>query len=389
MPKPALKRDLTDSITQDLEKKIVIVSGPRQCGKTTLARSLPVKNYDYLSYDALEDRTLLLRKQWDRKKSLIIFDELHKMPRWKSWAKGVYDKEGIPPRILITGSARLDTFRKAGDSLAGRHFSYRLHPLDLKELAHSGYALDAEDGLKRLLEVGGFPEPFLSGDAREYYRWRRSHLDLILRQDLPDFQTVRDIQSVELLIELLRNRVGTGISINALAADLQKDHKTVQKWLGILEDLFIVFKLTPFTGQIARSLKKEPKYYFYDVGLVEGSETGKLGARFENLVACALQKEVHRLQDSAGIEFALHFLKVKGGREIDFVLVPKDRQHRATLIEAKVSDADASPNFKLFAPHFKNATQVQLVVNLKRSTTTAQGVSVERASEWLSSFSLV
>jgi predicted AAA+ superfamily ATPase len=383
-----LQRSLFAPIQRDLNKKIVILSGPRQCGKTTLSKSLFPASMDYLTYDAPEDRAQILNREWDRTKALVIFDELHKMPKWKAWLKGIYDKEGNSPRLLVTGSARLDTFRKTGDSLAGRHFSFRLHPFDLKELAANRYPLAADDCLERILNVGGYPEPFLQGDVPHYNRWRRGHLDLILRQDLPDFQTVRDTQSITLLIELLRQRVGSGISANALANDLGKDPKTVQKWLGILEDLFIVFRLTPSTGSIARSLKKEPKYYFYDTGLVEGPDRLRDGARLENAVACALLKECHRLNDAEGIEFEMHYLKVKGGREIDFVLVPKDRRHRPHLIEVKTSDAEASPNFKLFAPHFKNPRMFQLVKELGRNFTTAQHVHVIRASEWLQTFDL-
>lgn len=376
-------RTLSAQIKRDLEKKIVIIAGPRQCGKTTLSRSL-LKDYDDLNYDNIDDRSEILNRQWERKKSLIIFDELHKMPKWKSWLKGIYDKEGVNPALLVTGSARLNAFKKTGDSLAGRHFYFRLHPFDLKELMAMKVRLSEEEMFNRLITVGGYPEPFLNGNEGEYRRWRQGHLDIILKQDLIDYGILRDVRSMDVLIQLLRTRVGSGISANALATDLHKDPKTVQRWLEILEDLFVIFRVTPYSKDISRSIKKEPKFYFYDTGFVQGDESQKL----ENLVACALLKETHFLTDAQGKKYSLHFLKVKGGREIDFALVPEERGQLTTLIEVKLSDSNASPNFEIFAGVFKNLRKVQLVQNLKKEHTSAKGVQVRKASSWLSDFSI-
>ncbi len=173
--------------TQRPEKKMVLIAGPRQCGKTTLSRSL-TPNADYLNYDILDDREFILQRKWDRKKDLIVFDELHKMPKWKAWLKGIYDKEKNDPAILVNGSARLNTFKKRGDSLAGRHYYFRLHPFDMKELTQAKYKLSEDEMFSRFMKVGGYPEPFMSGDEAEYRRWRQTHLDIILRQDLDGYR---------------------------------------------------------------------------------------------------------------------------------------------------------------------------------------------------------
>ena len=254
-----MERWMSARVQQDLERKIVLLSGPRQVGKTTLSKSL-FPSYTYLNYDAPEHRVALQKKEWNRASDLVIFDELHKMKNWKSWIKGIYDVEGVSPRLLITGSAKLDIARKMGDSLAGRHFLYRLHPFCIKELASQ---MDARECFTRLMTVGGFPEPFLINDLTYYDRWRRSHLDIILRQDLLDVENVRQIQSIETLIELLRTRVGSSISYAALARDLERDATTVKRWLSLLENLFVLFKVLPWSKNIARSLLKKPKYYFY------------------------------------------------------------------------------------------------------------------------------
>ncbi|NBX93674.1 MAG: hypothetical protein EBQ85_10640 [Proteobacteria bacterium] len=190
-----MKRALLPYIQEDLKKKIVLLAGPRQVGKTTLSKAL-VKEYEYLNYDSSKDRKIVRQTAWRKDVELVILDEIHKKLHWKSWIKGIYDTEGIPPYFLLTGSARLDTFRKGGDSLAGRHFYFRLHPFTLKELKSQ---MDSEEALKRILKYGGFPEPFLSNSTQTAERWRRTHLDVILRQDLLDLERVREIRNIEFL----------------------------------------------------------------------------------------------------------------------------------------------------------------------------------------------
>ncbi len=215
-----MERYLTKYIQEDLPTKIVLLTGPRQTGKTTLSKMLK-SDYDYFNFDNLEDRLSLQEKSWDRSKDLVIFDELHKLKNWKSWLKGIYDTDGIPPPILVTGSAKLDTYRKVGDSLAGRFFQFRIHPLDLKEIYTFLEPENLEDELDKLLFIGGFPEPFLNGTTRFYNRWKKSHLDIILKQDLIELENIQQIIQIETLIQLLKDRVGSPVSYSSLARDLQ------------------------------------------------------------------------------------------------------------------------------------------------------------------------
>jgi len=368
-----MKRYLHDALLADLGRKILLLSGPRQCGKTTLSRDLE-PDHQYLSQDLAEHRLLLEDKLWDREKSLLIFDELHKRDRWKAWLKGVYDVEGMPPAIIVTGSARMSAFGKTGDSLAGRHFSFRLHPVDLAEaLEHTELA--PQDALTRLMRVGGFPEPFLDGSERFYRRWRRSHIDLILREDLVTLTAVRDIQSIETLIELLRRQVGSTVSAASLARDLSKSPTTVQSWLQLLEDLFVVFRVTPWHRNVARSLLKEPKFYFHDNGLVHGGD----GPRLENLVACALLKAAHVARDVEGRDIALHYVRDKEKREVDFVVIEDDEPRH--LIEVKLADATPSPHLARFAGPDTGRTQVVGTLDTARSR--PDGTRVEPAIAFL------
>ena len=374
-----MERTITQSVKKDLEKKIVIITGPRQVGKTTLSRSLTLE-HDYFNYDRVADRLELKQESWDRKKQLVVFDELHKMNQWKRWLKGIYDTEGVKPQLLVTGSAKISTYRKVGDSLAGRYFQYRLHPFALKEVK-SMYA--SEDAFQRLWECGGFPEPFINGSRTFYQRWKKTHTDIILRQDLIDITNIRDIQAVETLIELLRNNVGSTISYANLARSLEKDAKTIKNWLQLLEDLYVIFAVTPYSKKINRSLLKEPKYYFYDSGCVVKDN----GAKLENIVAASLLKELHFLEDTLGVTAKLHFARNKEGMEVDFVIVIDAVP--SYLIEVKYSDSNPSKGFFCFEKYFPKIKKIQLIKEIKREQTFTNGLEIRDVVKWLSNISLL
>ena len=377
----AMERYITKYIKEDLNKKIILLTGPRQTGKTTLSKMLE-KDFDYFNYDNVDDRIGLQERSWDRSKPLIIFDELHKQKNWKSWLKGIYDKEGIPPSILVTGSARLDTYKKVGDSLAGRFFQFRLHPLDLKEINTYLEPDDPEVELDKLLWFGGFPEPFLNGTSRFYNRWKKSHLDIILKQDLIDLENVQQITQIETLIQLLKHRVGSPVSYSSLAQDLQCSDKTIKRWLTILENMYVLFKVPPFHKNIARAIQKAPKFYFYDTGQVLGEQ----GIKLENAVACAIQKELHFREDCLGEEGELYYVRNKDGKEIDFCISKNNTP--SLLVEVKWNDNNLSPNFDIFKKFFPGIKMVQVSKKLNREKTFSNGAEIRLASKWLSNLTL-
>lgn len=368
-----MKRYITLNIRKDLDSKMVFVTGPRQVGKTYLSRGI-YEQYDYFNYDLADHRVSLVAADWDRKKPLVIFDEIHKMHNWKRWLKGIYDTESIPPRILVTGSAKLDTYRRVGDSLAGRYFQYRLHPIDIKEAAQF---YPREEAFNRLWCCSGFPEPFLRGEEVFYRRWKRTHTDIILRQDLIDLQSIKDMQAIETLVVLLKNRVGATISYANLARDLGKDSKTIKRWIQLLENLYVVFKVTPHANKITRSLQKEPKYYFYDFAQVDCGD----GAKLENIVACALLKEIHYLEDVLGKTASLHYLRTKDGHELDFIVLV-DNQPKI-IIEVKNADDTPNKNFQYFSRYFPTTTKIQLVKDLTREKTYKNGIEIRSLVDWL------
>ena len=373
-----MQRYLEGHIRQDLEKKIVLLSGPRQVGKTTLSKQI-WDSFVYLSYDSGPDREMLRKMEWDRNARLVIFDELHKMKNWKSWIKGVYDTRGIPPGILVTGSSRLDLVRKGGDSLAGRFFSYRLHPLTVREICALLPETPAE-ALENLLKLGGFPEPYLEKDENMARRWRLSHLDTIIRQDLLDLEKIRDLKSIEILVDLLKSRVGSPVSHNALAGDLQISPHTAKHWLELLEGLCVIFAVRPYHRNIARSILKEPKYYFYDIGAVEGGQ----GAKLENAVATALLRELHFFEDTTGRKGHLHYLRDKEKNEVDFLVVLENRP--CLMVEVKTDDDHFSKSIFHFQKRLPGVRSIQVVYQLERrkSSGDADMIGVDEFLRYLS-----
>lgn len=375
-----MQRYLRKPLLDLLGSKILLLSGPRQVGKTTLCRNL-VPSLAYYNFDIKKDLKVFRDQEWDRTTDVVVFDELHKMKKWKQWLKGLYDED--PKRkqqIIVTGSARLEALKKVGDSLAGRHFHLRLHPFDIKELAGQ---MTGEEAYRRLLQHGGFPEPFLKNSSVFSGLWRKSHTDTIVRQDLLSLEVVKDINQIEVLIELLSERVGSLISHKALAEDLGKDEKTVKRWIGLLEDLYVVFRVTPYSKNISRSLRKMSKCYFYDLARVQGDEA----IRLENLVALALLKEIHFQEDVNGVKGRLHFIRTKEQYEIDFAVQQQGRALK--LIEVKLSDSDVSRNFALIKAKMKEKVEsLQLVKNLERSYSNRDGVTVIPAIRYLEKISL-
>ena len=370
-----MKRYIENQITEDLKKKMVFITGPRQVGKTYLSKQIRTL-YDksvYLNYDSVDDAKIIRSREWPLENQFIILDELHKMKGWKNYLKGVFDTRPEHQSFLVTGSARLDTFRKTGDSLSGRYFAYRLNPLSVKELAGSMKPFDALNALNRL---GGFPEPFLSGSEDFAGRWRAQYYTDLVRDDILEFSRIDEIRSMKLLLELLRRGVASPISYANLAGDLQISPVTVKKYLEILEALFIIIIVKPFHRNIARSILKEPKVYFYDSGYVDGDE----GVKLENTFAVSLLKHIQYLQDIKGAELSLNYLKTKDGREIDFVITEKGEVK--TFIEVKLSDQNISKDLRYFKDKYQKAQAVQAVHNLRQARE-SEGIQVAHAGEVL------
>ena len=328
-------------IVNDLNKKIVFIIGPRQAGKTWLAKEIgkKFKKTVYLNYDRLEDRDIIKNESWLKSTELLILDELHKMPDWKNYLKGVYDTKEERQKILVTGSARMDAFRQSGDSLAGRFYVHHLLPFSMSELKDKEIGRDIE----RFLERGGFPEPFLAKYQTEAKRWRSQYIDGLIRVDILDFEKIHDFKAIQTVFELLRRKVGSPVSYSSIAQDVQISPTTARKYIQIFEALYIVFRVAPHSRNIARSILKEPKIYFFDNGLVIGDD----GVKFENFTALSILKHVYGRNDYTGDKYELKYFKTKDGKEVDFAIIKNNKVEK--IIEAKRSDQQLSKSLKFYS----------------------------------------
>jgi predicted AAA+ superfamily ATPase len=362
------QRYLTKFVTEDLKEKMVFVGGPRQVGKTTLARKLVGNHFQhpgYFNWDNRQDRRSIMQSSWPGDAELIILDEIHKYKKWKSLVKGEYDKLKDKYSFLITGSARLDLYRKGGDSMLGRYHYYRLHPFTLAEVVDrqsvpnvfEEVPIPSQNEKELFLgldKFGGFPEPFLRQNARVLRRWHNQKVDRLFREDIRDVEQVRDIVNMQLLGDLLPDRAGSLLSLNSLREDLEVSHRSVSNWINILESFYYCFRIYPFAAKNYRSLKKEAKLYLWD-----WSEIEQEPARFENCVASHLLKLVHFLHDYEGYRAQLYYLRSIEKKEVDFLVTIDKKPWFA--VEAKINDANASPHLYYFKDKLKIPFSYQVV----------------------------
>lgn len=377
MPQDSTNRTLTAELRRDLGRKLVVLTGARQAGKTTLARQLMAgfEPAQYLNWDVPADRLLTTQHAWSPKARLLVFDEIHKMRNWKAFLKGAWDGRSKGQAMLVTGSARMETFRQGGESLAGRYHAWRLHPFSVRELVTT-HGVSAGQALARLLERGGFPEPCLTELATDADRWRMQYATDLVREDVLDFSRVHEVRTLQLLFNLLRERVGSPLKVSSLAQALQISPTTATRYIEILEALYIVFRVTPWHRDVARSLLKESKIYFLDTGLVIGDE----GLKLENAVAAMLLKHCHYRQDAEGKPITLHTIRDKERHEIDFALAEGDSV--TDLVEVKLSDPTPSAYLHRMAERFAPARAVQIVAELRQPAQHGR-VEVASADGWL------
>ena len=352
------KRYLVPHILRDLNEKMVFVGGARQVGKTSLSKYIAenyFKHYDYLNWDARDDRKNILQSQFKGNAEIILFDEIHKYKDWKSYLKGQFDKHKDDFKILVTGSARLDVYRRGGDSLMGRYYYYRLHPFSLAEFLEKENEIvpfkgivfqesgkETKETLEVALKFGGFPEPMLKQSEKGLRRWHNQRVERLVREDIRDLENIRELSLLQVLVDILPGKVGSLLSLNSLREDLSVAHKTVAHWVDILERFYYHFRIYPFHHKKIRSLKKEPKLYLWDWSEVPDER----GARLENIVASHLLKMCHFLNDVEGFKTDLHFLRDIEGREVDFLVTENGKPWFA--VEVKSNSREVSKNLLYF-----------------------------------------
>jgi predicted AAA+ superfamily ATPase len=364
-----MQRYLKQQIESDLLRKMVFLGGPRQVGKTTLAKTFLNKSQGYLNWDIASQRELILKQKFPDA-PIWVFDELHKYRLWRNYIKGVFDEFGETQKILVTGSARLDIYRYGGDSLQGRYYYLKLHPFSLKEIGGS------HSDLQALLKFGGFPEPLLQASESRARRWSVEYRNRLIREDIASLESIKDLGSLERLILALPEKVGSPLSINSLREDLQLNHQTVSRWLDVFERTYAIFRLLPFVASGLRAVKKERKHYHYDWSLVD-----QPGPRFENMLASHLLKWCDYMFDTEGREIELKYYRDVDGREVDFVLVEKKKP--LIFIECKLNDKQISKHLIYLKERFPNARALQVCLDLKADLKTKSGIEIKSARSFL------
>jgi len=369
-----MRRYLLEELARHYQnnRQMIFLSGPRQVGKTTVSKILSdtFSTDQYFNWDNQAHRESILKgpntiaealglDRLQAEPPFCVFDELHKFRNWRDFLKGFFDQYESNTRVLVTGSASLETFKRGGDSLMGRYFPYTLHPVSVAECIGGQESKPADELINSqpksiedeqwaaLWRYGGFPEPFLKADQRFYNRWRKLRTEQLFREDLRDLTRIQELGQVEMLAELLRNQVGQLTSYSYLAKTVRVSVDTIRRWIATLESLYFCFTVKPWHNNVARALRKEPKYYLWDWSQIDDP-----GARAENMVACALLKAVDWWTETGEGNFELHFIRDKQKREVDF-LVTRDQQPWF-LVEVKASAKTGLSN-SLF--YFQQQTQ--------------------------------
>jgi len=386
------------------DKSMIFLAGPRQAGKTTLARiiSRSFTNSLYFNWDIPEHRSRMIEnpvffeavQRKDASTPLIVFDEIHKYKDWKNYLKGVYDRFHDKYKFLVSGSGRLDVYQKGGDSLAGRYYLFHLWPFTIAELGNRRVSIDnfLRDPLQidmmqkdklmgiwlKLSRLSGFPEPYLSGRTVTYNRWSNTYSRQLIREDIRDLTGIKSVGITETLYFLLPSRVGSPVSIPSFARDLRVAYNSVLNWLSAFERFFLVFSISPWTGKIARAIQKERKIYLWDVPRIKDA-----AARFENMVAVELWRAVTIWNDLGFGSFSLHFIRNKEQQEVDFLIA--NRHEPFLLVEAKLSDKEPAPALKKFQ-NALNVPAVQLTSEgegYRIISNNGQSILVAPAYQWL------
>jgi len=373
-----LPRYIEDEIIKDLDRKMVFLAGPRQVGKTTFATHLLEKEKArvedrYMNWDSPEDRENIIRERFPTGQGFLVLDEVHKYSRWRQVVKGLFDKRGKDLKILVTGSAKLDYYRHGGDSLQGRYHFHHLYPFSFAEIGGTSIS-----DLQHLLHYGGFPEPFTQGSEKETKRWAREYRTRLLREDLQDLERVKDIALLESLVIRLPELVGSPLSINALREDLQVSHQAVARWVQILENLYMIFRVYPFGAPKIRAVKKEAKHYHMDWTVVKDP-----GARIENLVACHILKWCRYLEDTQGRDMELRYFRDIDSREVDFVITEENKP--VSFIECKKGRKGSNKALRYLKQRFPETSATSIFFEEGSAFEDKDGIVHQPATEFLAS----
>ncbi len=365
---PLYPRDAARKITEAFsDTRVVLIAGPRQSGKTTLAESFARENG--LAFFSLDNPTVLAAARSDpvgflRGQERAVIDEVQRAPDLLLAIKERVDRDQRPGRYLLTGSANLMSLPTVADSLAGRMETVRLLPLSMRErlgrenhfleqvfqgTPPSGSTLIVGDALADAVLTGGYPEAVARTNWRRRQSWHQEYLDAILNRDIQDIARIEDLTRMPQLMRLLAEHAGGLVNYSSLGAGIGVTHVTMHRYLGVFENLFLVQSLTPWFRNRGKRLIKTPKLHFLDSGLLSSlralspdrlkRDRTALGPVLESFVFSELLKMA--AVSDARISFS-HF-RDKDKNEVDIVL--EDAHGRVVGVEVKASATVTAADF--------------------------------------------
>lgn len=374
-----MQRLYDNIVTQHLQtdEEMIFLSGPRQVGKTTTSQQLSsIFSYHYFNWDNEDHRQIIMQgpakiieainlNQMREKRIVVGFDEIHKRPDWKNFLKGFYDSYKNDLRIIVTGSARLDIYKKGDDSLMGRYFQYRMHPISVAEILRNTIPTTEiempkkinDDDFNTLYEFGGYPKPYLKKSKTFSHRWQQLRKQQLINEDIRDVSMIHDLQSLTLLIEILQRQASCALTYSNLATQLRVSVDTIRRWIEILESFYFCYLIKPWSKNIARALTKEPKVYLWDWSMIKDA-----GAKAENFIASHLLKACHCWTDLGLGDYGLYYIRDLEKREVDFVVTKNDEPW--FLIEVKNGNKQRiNPNLQRFQQMTQAKHAFQVVLN--------------------------
>ena len=345
---------------------VVLIVGPRRAGKTTLVKSMEEAGRAYIT---LDDQTVLEAARSDpagfiRGLDRAIIDEIQRAPDLLLAIKKTVDEDYRPGRFLLTGSANVLTLPRIADSLAGRMETLQMLPLARAEvegrtpgflerlfegkLQNQRKAV-VGDGLVQAVLLGGFPEAIARGSERRRQDWARSYLTSILTRDLRDIAEVEKLTELPKFVRLLAEHSGQLVNYSQFGASINVSHKTGQRYVGLLEQVFLIATLQPWFTNTLKRIVKTPKLHFLDSGLLASArgltfnrvkaDRGTFGGLLESFVF----SEVLKLMTASDLRLTPHHFRDRDMREVDIVLERDDGMIAG--IEVKASATVRSGDF--------------------------------------------
>lgn len=324
-------------------RRVVILSGARQCGKTTTSKTIVDKD---CIFRTLDDTTLLQAAQSDpqnfikHSKKTMVIDEVQRVPELITAIKKIVDEDTRYGQYLLTGSVNLQTLPTVKESLAGRVKKIRLRPLTqgeivknkpnfLNRLLHRDFVDNTDydkESLLKLMFKGGYPEPLFMESSKERTSWYKDYLDTIIEYDLKDIANIKRQDSLKDLIAIIASFSSKFIDKSKITSSMGVANQTLDSYLGVLENTYLVDKLMPYLKTDYERVNKQSKYFVSDTGLMcsvlnwkiddlilDADKTGKL---FETYIYNQIIAQV----DLENLDYSLYHYRDREKREIDFII---------------------------------------------------------------------